>query len=133
VYDFAGLQSSGPFIDSLLALTSQAPMLHVALNASVEAANDAGKRSGVVTDWHSARWSGLAALTAGTLDIAYFFAWQGFSYRKRRPGGGCTPLLPRGPNFLGRNIAHREHKTEFRPTGCGELIPILVTYTIRRV
>ena len=38
---------------------------------------------------------------------------------------------PDGANFLGRVITNCEHKIEFRRTGCGELIPILATCTVR--
>jgi hypothetical protein len=44
-------------------VTNSSAMLHVALNAAVEAANETGKKAAiVVTDWHSARWTGLAAV-----------------------------------------------------------------------
>jgi hypothetical protein len=36
-------------------------VLSIALNAAVDAADETGKKSAVlVTDWHSARWYGLA-------------------------------------------------------------------------
>jgi hypothetical protein len=36
-------------------------MLHVALNAAVDAAKEIGKSAAViVTDWSTARWAGLA-------------------------------------------------------------------------
>ena len=42
-------------------VTGSSAMLHVALNAAVEAANETGKKSAVmVTDWRSVSWSGLA-------------------------------------------------------------------------
>ena len=42
-------------------VTNTSAVLHVALSAAVEAAKETGKRSAVlVTDWQSARWSGLA-------------------------------------------------------------------------
>jgi hypothetical protein len=42
-------------------VTDTSAVLEVALHAAVEAANETGKKSAViVTDWHSARWSGLA-------------------------------------------------------------------------
>lgn len=42
-------------------VTDSSAMLHVALSAAVEAAKETGKEAAVmVTDWHSARWSGLA-------------------------------------------------------------------------
>jgi hypothetical protein len=42
-------------------VTGSSAMLHVALSAAVDAANETGKRAAVmVTDWSSARWSGLA-------------------------------------------------------------------------
>jgi hypothetical protein len=42
-------------------VTGSSAVLHVALNAAVEAANETGKKSAVmVTDWRSVSWSGLA-------------------------------------------------------------------------
>ena len=42
-------------------VTGSSAMLHVALNAAVEAANETGKKSAVlVTDWRSVAWRGLA-------------------------------------------------------------------------
>jgi hypothetical protein len=42
-------------------VTGSSAMLHVALNAAVEAANETGKKSAVmVADWRSVSWSGLA-------------------------------------------------------------------------
>jgi hypothetical protein len=41
-------------------VTGTSAVLHVALNAAVDAANETGKSSAVlVTDWQSMRWSGL--------------------------------------------------------------------------
>ena len=41
-------------------VTDTSAVLEVALHAAVEAANETGKKSAViVTDWSSARWSGL--------------------------------------------------------------------------
>ena len=41
-------------------VTESSAMLEVALRAAVDAAEEAGKQAGVmVTDWRSARWSGL--------------------------------------------------------------------------
>jgi hypothetical protein len=42
-------------------VTNTSAMLHVALNAAVDAAKDTGKSAAViVTDWSTARWAGLA-------------------------------------------------------------------------
>jgi len=42
-------------------VTNTSAMLHVALNAAVDAAKDIGKSAAViVTDWNAARWTGLA-------------------------------------------------------------------------
>ena len=42
-------------------VTNTSAMLHVALNAAVDAAKDIGKSAAViVTDWNAARWAGLA-------------------------------------------------------------------------
>jgi hypothetical protein len=44
-------------------VSGSSAMLHVALSAAVDAANETGKPAAVmVTDWHSARWSGLAKI-----------------------------------------------------------------------
>ena len=43
-------------------------------------------------------------------------------------GHGLTG--PNGAYFLGRVIADREHKVEFRCAGSGELIPILATSAV---
>jgi hypothetical protein len=42
-------------------VSGSSAMPHVALSAAVDAANETGKQAAVmVTDWQSARWSGLA-------------------------------------------------------------------------
>jgi hypothetical protein len=42
-------------------VTNTSAMLHVALNAAVDAVKETGKRAAViVTDWSTARWAGLA-------------------------------------------------------------------------
>jgi hypothetical protein len=42
-------------------VTNTSAMLHVALNAAVDAAKETGKSAAViVTDWSTARWTGLA-------------------------------------------------------------------------
>ena len=42
-------------------VSDSSAMLHVALSAAVDAAKETGKQAAVmVTDWHGARWSGLA-------------------------------------------------------------------------
>jgi len=42
-------------------VTNTSAMLHVALNAAVDAAKETGKSAAViVTDWSAARWTGLA-------------------------------------------------------------------------
>jgi hypothetical protein len=42
-------------------VTNTSAMLHVALNAAVDAAKETGKSAGViVTDWSMARWAGLS-------------------------------------------------------------------------